>query len=119
MTCLAPEDIEEFNEHIRRNENIFVRALQVPSGLHGNLMVLIVRQKQRDKAAGVSDDDILFTRLHISNHRSARTHRQALSPVTFRQASRVEAMPHLWSRRLCCETHVIPRLTTPVSLQPH
>src|SRR6266704_6858996 len=113
MTCLAPEDIEEFNEYICRNENIFVRTLQVPSSLHGNLMVLIVRQKQRDKAAGISDDDTLFTRLHISNHRSARTHRQALSPVTFRQASRVEAMPRLWSHRLRFGAHVIPCLTIP------
>jgi len=45
--------------------------------------------------------------------------RFVLSPSTFRPASRVEAMPRLLSHRLRFGTHVIPRLTTPVSLQPH
>src|SRR5438874_212787 len=119
MTCFAPEDIEEFNEHIRRNKDIFVRALQLPSSLHRNLMVMIVREKQRDKAAGIRDDDLLSTRLHISSHRSARTNPQAPSPVTFPQAWLAVAMPRLLSHRLRFGTHVIPRLTTPVSLQPH
>src|SRR5207248_5914301 len=97
MACLAPQNIEEFNEHIRWNENIFVRALQLLSSFHGNFMILIVREKQRDKPAGIRDDNILFTRLHISSHRSARTNRQALSPVIFPQALRAEAMPRLLS----------------------
>ena len=46
MPDLTTENIQEFNEHSRGNEYVFVRASQLLSRLYSNLMVLIAREKQ-------------------------------------------------------------------------